>query len=152
MLRLGVLGCCVATALGSTGCADQPAALMGASGSPAAGGSSGAAATTGGSPVAGSGGALATPAGGVSGVAGAGGTAALPGGWFDPAWAKRWRVTVTDPLLAEQLQAFQVPVRLSAQSFDYASAQSKGEDLRFVTPEGVVLKHEVEKWDPVGGS
>jgi len=43
-------------------------------------------------------------------------------------------------------------VQLAAQSFDYASAQSKGEDLRFVTPDGVVLKHEVEKWDPVGGS
>ncbi len=129
---------------------------MGASGNAGApGGSAGAAGSTGtntgGSPAAGSGGALVTP-GGAAGASGMAGAAAVPAGWFDPAWTKRLKVTVHDAVLTEQLQAFQVPVRLSAPSFDYASAQSKGEDLRFVTPEGVVLKHEVEKWDPVGGS
>ena len=61
-----------------------------------------------------------------------GGSTALPGDWFDSAWAQRRKVTVTDPQLTEQLQQFQVPVRLDAQSFDYASAQPNGEDLRFV--------------------
>ncbi len=76
----------------------------------------------------------------------------LPGDWFDPAWKQRRKITVSDPLLTEELQQFQLPVRLDAQNFDYASAQAAGEDLRFVTPDGVVLKHEIEKWDPVGGS
>lgn len=43
-------------------------------------------------------------------------------------------------------------MRLDAQSFDYASAKAAGEDVRFVTSDGVVLKYEIEKWDPVGGS
>ncbi len=154
-LRLGVLGSCIAAALGTSACVEQPL-VMETAGSPGVvGGSSGAAGgtgvNTGGSPAAGSGGGPVTP-GGAAGAAGMGGIAALPDDWFDPAWTQRWKVTVTDPQLTEQLQEFQVPVRLAAPSFDYASAQPQGEDLRFVTPDGVVLKHEVEKWDPVGGS
>jgi hypothetical protein len=150
-LRLGY----IAMALGSSACVEQPLLTATGGNAAAAAGSSGATggtgANTGGSPAAGSGGGLVTP-GGAAGASGVGGTAALPSDWFDPAWAKRRKVTVSDPQLTEALQEFQVPVRLSAQSFDYASAQPKGEDLRFVTPDGVVLKHEVETWDPVGGS
>ncbi len=143
-------------ALGSSACVDQPL-LMGPGGSPGAmGGGPGAAGGTGGniggSLAAGSGGGLAT-LGGAAGASGLGGAEALPAAdWFDPAWTQRRKVTIADRQLTEQLQDFQVPVHLSAQSFDYASAQLKGEDLRFVAPDGVVLKHEIEQWDPVGGS
>lgn len=120
-----------------------------------AGATSGTPANSGGAPVVGgSGGGLGTVGGvaGAAGTGGVGGTVGLPGDWFDPAWTQRRKVTVSDPLLTEELQQFQLPVRLDAQSFDYASARAAGEDLRFVTIDGVVLKHEIEKWDPVGGS
>jgi hypothetical protein len=76
----------------------------------------------------------------------------LPGDWFDRAWTKRWKLTVSDSRLTEELHEFQLPVRLDPKTFDYASAGHAGEDLRFVTSGGVVLKHEIEKWDPVDGS
>ncbi len=125
----------------------QPGATAGSG--PVSGG--GASVGAGGSPTAGTGAIAASP-GGAAGVAGTGGTPALPSDWFDAAWTQRRKITVTDPLLTEPLQEFQVPVRLTAQSFDYASAQPQGADLRFVTPDGLLLKHEVETWDPVGGS
>jgi hypothetical protein len=42
--------------------------------------------------------------------------------------------------------------RTELATFDHASAKSAGDDVRFVSPDGMVLKHEVETRDPVGGS
>jgi hypothetical protein len=88
--------------------------------------------------------------GGAGGASGTGG--ALPGDWFDAAWTARRKVTISDPALTEELHDFQVLVKLDAQSLDYAHSLAQGADLRFVTTDGVVLKHEVEKWDPTGSS
>src|SRR3954469_25365351 len=57
-------------------------------------------------------------------------------GWWNPAWHKRARVTITDPELKEALADFQVPVTLQAPAFDGAMAKGDGSDLRFVTEDG----------------
>jgi hypothetical protein len=72
-------------------------------------------------------------------------------GWWNPAWHKRARITITDPELKETLSDFQVSVKLEA-GFEYAAARSDGADLRFVTEEGALLDHEIDLWNPAGAS
>jgi hypothetical protein len=75
-----------------------------------------------------------------------------PSGWWNPAWHKRARLTITDPELGETLGDFQVSVKLEAPAFDPAAAKSDGADLRFVADDGTVLDHEIDLWNPAGAS
>lgn len=48
-------------------------------------------------------------------------------------------------------EGFPLLVRLHRDYFDFAAAQPHGEDLRFATPQGEVLPHEIETWDAAQG-
>jgi hypothetical protein len=76
--------------------------------------------------------------------------AAAPAGWWDPAWRKRARVTITDPMLQEELTDFQVPVEIAKGLLDQAA--SDGRDLRFVGADGAPLDHEIDLWNAAGTS
>jgi hypothetical protein len=73
-------------------------------------------------------------------------------GWWDAAWRKRARVTISDPELKEELTDFQVMVKLETASLDYGATSANGADLRFVTADGTRLDHEIEAWNPGGAS
>jgi hypothetical protein len=73
-------------------------------------------------------------------------------GWWNPAWHKRTRITISDPELKETLADFQVGVTLAAPAFDATAARSDGADLRFVTDDGTVLDHEIDLWNPAGST
>jgi hypothetical protein len=75
-----------------------------------------------------------------------------PSGWWNPAWHKRARLTITDPELKETLSDFQVAVKLEAPAFEAGAAKSDGGDLRFVADDGTVLDHELDLWNPAGAS
>ena len=45
---------------------------------------------------------------------------------------------------------FPVLVRLHRDFFDFRQARADGGDIRFATPDGVSLTHEIEQWDPSG--
>lgn len=98
----------------------------------------------------GAGGRMGTASGGASNANSGGATAAGGGGtvintgWWDPAWARRRVITVQGPQ-AEALVNFPVPVKLGA-DFDFASAKSMGEDIRFTDASGTPLDSEIESW------
>jgi hypothetical protein len=45
------------------------------------------------------------------------------------------------------VKGFPLPINLTAANFDFAKAQSKGEDLRFTDAAGAALPYEIETWD-----
>ena len=47
---------------------------------------------------------------------------------------------------------FPVLVRLNADFFDFSQARSDGGDIRFATTDGAFLAHEIEQWNPSGGT
>ena len=47
---------------------------------------------------------------------------------------------------------FPLLVRLDKDFFDFAQAQSKGQDIRFSTPAGAALPHQIERWDVKNGT
>ncbi len=47
---------------------------------------------------------------------------------------------------------FPLLVRLHKDFFDFTRAQAHGEDIRFSTAAGVPLAHQIEWWDPAGGT
>ena len=47
---------------------------------------------------------------------------------------------------------FPLLVRLDKDFFDFTQARPKGEDIRFSTPAGKVLPHQIEQWDARKGS
>lgn len=49
------------------------------------------------------------------------------------------------------IEGFPLLIRWSKQSFDFAKAQSHGEDLRFATSDGMPVPYQIEEWDPVEG-
>jgi hypothetical protein len=48
------------------------------------------------------------------------------------------------------LTGFPVVVRLNETNFDFASAESKGQDIRFRKPDGTRLPYEIERWNSAG--
>jgi hypothetical protein len=50
------------------------------------------------------------------------------------------------PVMGDVLK-YPVAITLDATNFDFASAKSKGEDIRFATMEGTALPFEIEFWD-----
>lgn len=68
-------------------------------------------------------------------------------GWLDPAWQQRQEVAVNNSGNAV-LSNYQVKVNLTA-SFDFASAQPNGNDLRFTNSDGVsLLNYWAESYNP----
>jgi hypothetical protein len=57
--------------------------------------------------------------------------------------------TETGADVAGNVTDFPVLIRLSGSTFDFNQADANGEDLRFITRNGKVLPHEIERWDPV---
>jgi len=49
--------------------------------------------------------------------------------------------------VAGTVYQFPVLVRLSSPAFNFYQSQSNGRDLRFVSPSGTTLSHEIELWD-----
>ncbi|MDX2054640.1 MAG: DUF2341 domain-containing protein, partial [Polyangiaceae bacterium] len=142
----------------NTGCSSEASPGAGFSG-PSAGGSGGnaqsggfsnaqgGAPTVGGAAVVGGaptvGGAPATSMGGAGNTGGSGGSVAGPPSTIDAAWKMRRSITLKGTQ-AEALVDFPVLVQLTPQNFDFASAKSAGEDLRFTDSMGVALDHEIE--------
>lgn len=51
----------------------------------------------------------------------------------------------------QDVESFPLLVRLDATNFDFAQAQSAGQDLRFAKDDGSPLAYEIERWDSVMG-
>ncbi len=62
------------------------------------------------------------------------------------AWTKRLRMTIDNTGSAEAFTDFTVRVSLQG-LVDNADVQSAGQDLRFLTPNGTLLNHEIETWN-----
>lgn len=75
-----------------------------------------------------------------------------PPDWYDIAWAERRRLTFDNAPHALNLDDFPVLVTLNASRIAYAAAGPDGASLRFTDPDGSLLDHEVERWDPAGTS
>jgi len=50
-----------------------------------------------------------------------------------------------------RVEQFPLLVRLHRDFFDFSQAQPGGEDVRFVSPDGVPLVHQIEEWNPSAG-
>lgn len=71
-------------------------------------------------------------------------------GWWDTNWQYRESLHVNNSKVISTLPAYQVQVRLDNTNFDFAHAQSQGQDLRFVTPDGTELPYWIETYDNIG--
>jgi hypothetical protein len=60
--------------------------------------------------------------------------------------------TVSGVPLSERILGFPLLVRLNDTTFDFASANSDGADLRFVNVSGDMLPYEIESWDSAAGN
>ena len=70
-------------------------------------------------------------------------------------FARRVPVVVSGYAGSSTLTNFPVLVKLSAGSptgFAYANCAADGSDLRFAAPDGLLLHHEIDTWDPAGES
>ena len=68
------------------------------------------------------------------------------GSWFDPAWAYRDLIDISNPGVAE-LTEFQVKVTLDG-SFDFELVNDDGSDIRFTTENGATsIPFWIETWD-----
>ena len=73
--------------------------------------------------------------------------------WFNTRWTRRIRIFVDNAEHQEELLEVPVPVFLDPSRFDYGAANSGGDDLRFITPDGQLhLHHEIERWSQNGSS
>jgi len=74
------------------------------------------------------------------------------GDWWDPDWGRRRNLTFNNGQQGEDLNHIPVLVRLDDTRVDYSQTQPDGADLRFLDPDGTVLAHELESWNPGGDS
>lgn len=72
--------------------------------------------------------------------------------WWNSSWTARRKITLDNIASSENLTNFPIRVSLSSSNIDYAKTQNSGQDIRFVDPDGTVLKYEIEKWDEAGTS
>ncbi|QJE97904.1 DUF2341 domain-containing protein [Luteolibacter luteus] len=74
-------------------------------------------------------------------------------GWWNKEWTQRQKLTLNTGAdaakLSGPLENAAVLVRLHDGNFQFASAAADGSDLRFVTDDGTLLPHEVEKYDSI---
>ena len=78
--------------------------------------------------------------------------ASANGAWWDTNWAHRRKLTLDNSGVGEVLTDFPVLVCLDPSNITYSQTQNNGEDIRFVDPDGTVLKHEIEEWNEGGTS
>jgi len=69
-------------------------------------------------------------------------------GWPLEGWNYRRKVTITEQS-GNDLSDFQVLISLDSSNFNFAHAQSNGEDVRFTDAEGNLLPYWIEEWDAV---
>ena len=143
-----ILGGCFLDAIGVDG--DQTSSGGGGGSGPSGGSGDGGA--TGGDPSSGAGGGGhgGAPAGG-AGEGGAGGEGTVTP-WWDPAFARRVKITFDNQASAEALVDFPVMIRLDPVRFEYAAALAGGDDVRFVDAGGSALAFEIERWTEDGES
>lgn len=74
-------------------------------------------------------------------------------GWWNKEWTQRQKLTLNTGAdaakLSGPLENATVLVRLHDGNFQFAKAAADGSDLRFVTDDGTVLPHEVERFDSI---
>lgn len=76
--------------------------------------------------------------------------------WFNPAWNYRKKITFNNTtaslgVASTDLDNFPILIKLTAANFDFAKAQSAGEDIRITDSDGITsLAYEIEKWDAAG--
>jgi hypothetical protein len=75
-------------------------------------------------------------------------------GWWDADWPKRRRIDLALPEnVAGPLSSVPVLILLDDQRIAFDELQANGEDLRFVDADDTtVLAHEIERWEPTGGT
>lgn len=70
--------------------------------------------------------------------------------WYNSSWSYRKQITFDNSAQAENLTNIPILVKLTASNFDFAKAQSAGQDIRFTDSDGTtLLSYEIEKWDNV---
>jgi N-acetylneuraminic acid mutarotase len=78
---------------------------------------------------------------------------ALAQSWLSPDWGYRMRLAINNPSSSNSLTDYQIKVRLNHTNFNFSLAQSKGEDLRFTSSDGITLiNHWIEYWNSVAES
>ncbi|HWM87456.1 MAG TPA: DUF2341 domain-containing protein [Kofleriaceae bacterium] len=68
-----------------------------------------------------------------------------------PEFAFRQKIEI-DNLARGELVDFPVMIALDDQRIDYGALRPDGLDLQFLDPDGTVLAHDIERWDPGGKS
>jgi hypothetical protein len=72
-------------------------------------------------------------------------------GWLT-GWSHRRQLTVNGGLISEALTDFPLVVKLDSSFFDFNSAKTNGEDVRFTSSDGTtLLKYEIERWNKTAG-
>ena len=73
--------------------------------------------------------------------------------WWNAQYTRRLRLDISNTNIQGVLNDFPLLVRLNTNLINYASAQSDGDDLRFIDVDGTTeLSYEIEKWDSAGES
>ncbi|MHC4662349.1 MAG: DUF2341 domain-containing protein [Planctomycetota bacterium] len=67
-------------------------------------------------------------------------------------FSKRRKITFDTTALAGDHANFPVLIKLSSGNFDFGTAQTNGEDIRFLDPDGTHLQYEIEEYDSSGQS
>lgn len=62
-------------------------------------------------------------------------------------WNYKKEFSINHDLISSDLSNFPVLVKLDSSNFDFSHAKSNGEDIRFVSENGLPLSYEIEKWD-----
>lgn len=70
--------------------------------------------------------------------------------WWDDNWQYRHSLHVNNVKVRSALDGYQVQVNLNNTNFDFSHTLPNGADLRFVTPQGVVLPYWLEYYDQPG--
>lgn len=69
-----------------------------------------------------------------------------------PKWSYCQKITLNTTSsgadIKENVYGFPILVRLSENNFDFSTAQSGGEDIRFTNTRGNLLPYEIEQWEP----
>lgn len=73
--------------------------------------------------------------------------------WYNTSWLYRKKLIIDNSAQAENLTDFPVLVKLNSSRFDFALAQSAGQDIRFTDSNGTtLLSYEIESYDSSSSS
>ncbi len=71
-------------------------------------------------------------------------------GWWNDSWLYRKSFHINNTKVRSELTDYAVQLNLDASNFDFSHANTNGEDLRFVLPDGQSLEYWIESYDAVG--